>query len=261
MSEGLLALWITDLLNLQHWLTSPLVLVVAAFTIWMLIDAIRRQEWFWVVLIILFPLLNAFLYYLLVYRSAPPLGGFRLELPGSGDRSRIQELEKLIHHLDKAHHHAELGDIYFRQGKFEAAENCYRDALDRDAEEEDARSRLGQCLVRLGRPQEALPLLERVCSENPKHDYGHSLMALAEAHMLLGDRDRAAQTWERVLENHSYARARVELAELYLASGQEERARMSLRQVLADDAHAPPFQRKQERSWIQRAQRLLNGIS
>ena len=62
-------------------------------------------------------------------------------------------------------------------------------------------------------------------AENPKHDYGHSLMALAETQAALGFTDAALQTWQRVTESHSNPRAKVQLAELYLAKNQPDLAR------------------------------------
>jgi hypothetical protein len=260
MTEGILAFWLTDLLNYQYWFTSPFALVALAFQLWMLIDAIRREEWVWVIFIVLFPLINAILYYMLVYRNAAAISGARFELPGSIDRRRIKELEAQIHHLDKAHHHSELGDIYYQQGKFEKAEQCYRNALERDTQDVDTRAHMGQTLLRLARPRDGLPLLEGVCVENPKHDYGYSLMALAETYTALGQKDKALCTWQRVLENHSYARARVELAELYMESGQIKLAQANLHEAVADDAHAPAFERRHERFWIKRAKKLLKRI-
>ena len=257
MMRGTLAFWITDLLDYQRWISSPFAWLAVAFQLWMLIDAIRREEWMWVVFIVLFPLLNAVLYFFLVYRGAAPLSGGRFELPGSADRQRIKELEAQIHHLDKAHHHAALGEIYLRQNKLEKAKTCFRAALERDPDEADTRAHLGRTLLRLGRPAEALPLLEPVCMSNPKHDYGYSLMDLAETYATLGDKDKAAQAWQRVVENYSYSRARVNLAELHLAAGQNDRAIARLQEVLADDAHAPDFERRQERFWVKRAKRLL----
>jgi hypothetical protein len=260
MSGQMLAFWITDLLNYQVWLSSPLAWIALAFQLWMLVDAIRRQEWLWVVFIVIFPLVNAVLYYLMVYRTAPSLGTGRVEFPGAADRRRMRELEGLIHHLDKAHHHAQLGDIYLRQEKFEKAAACYHAALEREPEDEDAQARLGQTLLRLGKPDEALPLLQRVCERNPKHDYGYSLMALADCFSALGNAMQTMQVWQRVVENYSYARARVALAECYLASGQPELARAKLQEVVADDVHAPAFERRHERIWIRRARRLLASL-
>ncbi len=198
-------------------LTNPLFLALSLFQLWMLIDAIRREEWMWVLFIFLFPFINAILYFFLVYRAVPSATrGF--ELPGAHDRRRIKELQAQIHHLDKPHHHSQLGDIYFQQGK------------------------------------------EKVCAEKPKHDYGHSMMALAETQAVLGDPDAAIATWQRVLEDHSYARARVQLAELFLQKTRTDLAKTELNEVLADDRHAPAFQRKRERVWVRKAKALLRKI-
>src|SRR6185436_1001575 len=166
-------------------------LVFGAFTIWMLVDAIRRDEWLWVIFIFLFPILNAPLYFFLVYRSAAPFVTRGFQLPGTFERSRIKALEAQIHHLDKPHHHLELGDIYFQQGKLQKALTCYLRAMERDAVDQDVRAHLGQCLLRLDRAPEAQPLLESVCAENSKHDYGHSLMALAETYTAMGKKEDA----------------------------------------------------------------------
>lgn len=257
MLEGTLAFWITDLLDYQSWLRSPAAWIAVLFQLWMLIDAIRREEWMWVLFIVLFPLFNAILYFILVYRQAASLSAPSFELPGAVDRRRIKELQAQIHHLDKAHHHSQLGDIYFQQGKYAEAEKCYRNALERDPTDLDTRAHLGQSLLRLGRPKEGLSWLEQVCQESPDHDYGYSLMALAEVYGKLGDRGKAIQTWQRVVEMHSYTRARVELAELYLADGQRETAIARLQEALADDAHAPEFERRHERFWIKRARKLM----
>ena len=103
-------------------------------------------------------------------------------------------------------------------------------------------------------------MLEKVCEENPKHDYGHSLMALAETQTALGELDAAIATWKKVLQDHLYARARVQLAELYLQQHRPELARPELSEVVADDAHAPAFQRRRERIWVRRARALIRKI-
>jgi hypothetical protein len=235
-------------------------LLLMAFMIWMTVDAIRRGEYLWVIFIWIGSLLSTLLYYFLVYRQgAVATRGF--ELPGAARRQRIQELEAQIHNLDKPHHHLQLGDIFFAQGKLAKAEASYRAALDRDSEDPDIRAHLGQCLLRLGRPAEARPLLEAVVARDPRHDYAHTLMALAETLAALGDTDAALQRWKQVLEQNSYARARVQFAELLRARGETEEARHVLREVISDEAHLPAFQRKRERVWVRRAKRLLASLN
>jgi tetratricopeptide (TPR) repeat protein len=242
--------------HLRYLLQSPLLLAAAAFQLWMLIHAIRAREWMWVLFMVFLPGFSAFWYFFQVYRAGPSLTrGF--ELPGSFDRKRIKELEAQIHHLDKPHHYLELGDIYFQQSKLDKAETSYRAALQRDPQDIDIRGHLGQCLLRRKKPAEARPLLEGVCGQNPKHDYGYSLMALAETLAALGEIDQAIAVWERVTENHAYARARVQLAELYLARQQPDLARAQLQEVLTDAPHTPAFQRKRDRVWVRRAKSLM----
>src|SRR5436190_4980188 len=255
----MLASLISNLVNVEYWIRSPGVIILSLFWLWMLIDALRRREWVWALFIFIGYGLSALFYYFAVYRAAPSATrGF--ELPGAYDRRRIKELQAQIHHLDKAHHHSQLGDIYFQRGKLDPAEACYRAALERDHEDIDTRSHLGQCLLRKKKLAEARPLLEKVCAENPKHDYGYSLMALAETQAALGQTEAAIATWKKVLEDHSYARARVQLAELYLQKQEPQLARSELNEVVADDAHAPAFQRKRERVWVRRAKALRRKI-
>lgn len=242
-------------------------IAMLVFQVWMLIDAVRRDEWIWALFIGLAVFywnsfgISAILYYFLVYRrytSGPSLSGF--ELPGTFNRRRIRELEAKIHHLGNAQHYLELADIYFQQAKYDKAEETYREALKRDGQDIDIQAHLGQCLLRLGKAEEALDLLERVARQDPRHDYGFTLMALAETHMKLNSPDSAIQIWDRVLENHSYPRARVQLAELLVQQNELDRARAMLQETLTDEAHGPVFQRRRDRVWISRAKNLMRQI-
>lgn len=248
---------IVDSVNWTGWMGSPISLLFFLGFIWMLIDAIKREAWLWVVFLILFPPLNTILYFLLVYLRSG--GGAVLSLPGSADRRRIRELEQKILHLDNAHHYHELGDLYFRQGKFGAAEQNYRAALDRDPDDEDTEAHLGRALLALDRCAEARGYLENVCLSNPKHDYGDTLIALGECLTRLGETDVARRIWEQAVEHHSYAQPRVRLAEALLEAGGDAdlaRARQLIDEVLREEKLTPDFQRRQESEWNARARKL-----
>ena len=252
--------FISNLTDIDFWLAQPYMILVFAFQIWMLIDAVRRQEWLWAFWIFVGFGFGAVIYYFYYYRGSGGSLSSGFELPGAGSRQRIKELEAQIYHLDKALHHFQLGDVYFRRNKFARAEQCYRAALERETGDIDARAHLGQSLLRQKRPQEAKPILQQVCLENQKHDYGHSMMAYAETLMALGENDDATAVWQMVLQNNNYARARVQLAELYSANQKKDLARTELKEVLADDLHAPKFQRKRDRVWVNHAKSLLRKI-
>lgn len=240
-------------------IASPVWLLMTAFQIWMLVHAIRNGEWLWAVFIFIGWGLSAVFYYFFVYRnSASATSGF--ELPGAQSRKRIKELQAQIHHIGNASHHYQLGDVYFQKGRLAEAEKCYRAALELDPKDVDTRAHLGQCLLRLKRPAEARPLLEGVMNEKPEHDYGHTMMALAETLTALGETDNALLYWQHITQNHSYPRAKVQLAELYLAKNQPDLARAQLKDVVSDDVHAPAFQRKRDRMWIRRAKGLMGKM-
>lgn len=250
---------ITNVLNPGYLIHNPWLLLVTAFQIWMFVHAIRNREWIWAVCIFIFWGLTAVLYFFLVYRATPSsTRGF--ELPGAGSRARIKQLQSQIHHIGNAYHYFQLGDVYFQRGKLADAEKCYRAALEREPNDIDTRAHLGQCLVRMNRPAEARSLLESVMHEKPDHDYGHTMMALAETLTALGETDNALQYWQHIVQNHSYPRAKVQLAELYIAKNQNDLARVELKDVLSDDVHAPAFQRKRDRVWISRAKSLMGKL-
>ena len=250
---------LSDLAHLGYFLANPFTLLILGFQLWMFIDAIRRKEWMWAFFIIVGFGFSAMFYYFAVYRgSSSNTRGF--ELPGAHSRKRIKELEAQIHHLDKAHHHSQLGDVYFQGGKLAKAEACYRAALEREPEDIDTRAHLGQCLLRQKRVAEAKPLLEGVVWQDPKHDYGHSTMALAETLGALGETDRALTLWKQITDNHAYPRARVQYAELLITRKEVEPARAVLKDVIADDPHAPAFQRRRDRGWTRKARSLLRKI-
>jgi len=247
----------TRIADWEFLLTNPVWLAVTVFQIWMLVHALRQREWLWAFFIFIGSGLGAALYYFVAYRPAAPSASSGFELPGAQSRARIRELQAKIHQVDNAYHHFQLGDIYFQRGQFALAEPCYRAALAREPQDLDARAHLGQCLLRLNRPAEARPLLEGIMHEKPEHDYGHTMMALAETLALLGETDSAIRYWQHITQNHTYPRARVQLAELYAAQNQNPAARAELQEVLADDPHAPAFQRQRDRVWIRRAKSLL----
>lgn len=242
-------------------LTNPFFLIMTGFQIWMLVDAVRREEWLWAVLIFFFGAFSAMLYFFMVYRAAKALDrGPAFEWPGAAERERIKQLEEQIHHLDKAHHHAELGDIYQKQGKLDKAIECYEAACERDSEDIDILGPYGQCLIKLKQPEKAVTLLEKVVAENPKHDYGSTMMALAQAYAQLDATDKARVALEKVLETQTYAEARVTLAEIYKKQGMFEEARHQLQEVVEDEKHAPSFVQKKDKVWTRKARQLLDQI-
>ncbi len=238
-------------------LSNPFFLILVAFWVWMFVDAIRRQEWFWAVLIAFFQL-SAVFYFFFVYRpNRNVAAGPAFEFPGATDRKRIKELEDQIHHLDKAHHHAELGEIYLRQGKVDKATECFTAARERDPDDIDILALVGKGHLEKEEFEAARTVLERVVAEDVRHDYGQTQLALAEVYSRLGEREKAIAAWQSVLEANTYAQARVMLGEALLAEGRTEEACEQLDEVIEDSKHTPDFHRRKDKYWVRRARQLL----
>ena len=89
--------------HVESWFSLVGLVLIGLFNLWMMVDAIRRKEWLWVVILLIFPGLSTLWYFFYIFRDSPPTRGF--ELPGATDRRRIKQLQAQIHNLDKAHHH------------------------------------------------------------------------------------------------------------------------------------------------------------
>ena len=94
--------FISNLTDIDFWLSQPYMILVFAFQIWMLIDAVRRQEWLWAFWIFVGFGFGAVIYYFYYYRGSGGSLSSGFELPGAGSRQRIKELEAQIYHLDNS---------------------------------------------------------------------------------------------------------------------------------------------------------------
>jgi tetratricopeptide (TPR) repeat protein len=121
-----------------------------AFAIWGLVAAIRFRNWIWIPIQLVLPIFGAFLYFFFhIHRHAE--SGF--ELPGAVDKKRIARVQEDLARLDKAHLHAQLGDIYYAMGKLPAALASYEAAYTRDPKDLDIRAHYGATLARASSPR------------------------------------------------------------------------------------------------------------
>ena len=83
----------------------------------------------------------------------------------------------------------------YQAGDFDAARTHYEDALKKNPNDAEAMSNLGQVLVRLGKPQEAIAYFERAAALNP--DRWAYAFNLARAQALLEQWDRSIGSYQR----------------------------------------------------------------
>ncbi len=248
--------YLYSLLYAVPWLGSLITVLVIGFQIWMIVDCVRnRNDLYWIFIILFFSFIGALVYYFVCKRAAPEADGSfsrrRLQ------RQRIEELQNKIHHLDKAHHYAELGDVYREQQKWAQAQQAYESALEREKDLFDARAHLGYVLLARGRAAEAWEQLGPALQQQPNFELGELLWQCARCQAALGRLPEARGLYEKFLVSHGYLQAQLEYAELLDKLGDSAAGTRALQQVVHDFDHAPRFLKRTNHQWKRKAERLL----
>jgi Flp pilus assembly protein TadD len=163
-----------------------------------------------------------------------------LRLAGRSEEA-VPPLERALELAPRdGHQHAILGDLYARLGRLEEAEAAYRRGLRLEPDNPLGQANLGLTLVRLDRPREAKWHLKRALQLHAERtgslpDLATPYLALAEAHVELGELDRALPyyTYAASLEPRRSARVGALLALALAEAGRFEEAR-----ALLDEAGA-----------------------
>ena len=116
---------------------------------------------------------------------------------GSGDTSEaMKEFEQELR-LDPTNGNAayEIAELHRKDGRFEAARSYFEAALKYYPDFEDALIGLGRTLIALGKPETALPHLQKAITLNPENEAAY--YALAQAHLALGNTSARHQALTR----------------------------------------------------------------
>jgi tetratricopeptide (TPR) repeat protein len=99
--------------------------------------------------------------------------------------------------------YANLGTVYYAQGRYGDAAEAFQRALKLNPEIPDARLILGICYAELGRGKEAVPLLEPAFRHPPNSDVGRTVgISLMDAYTSLGRNTEALEITERLLDRY-----------------------------------------------------------
>lgn len=187
-----------------------------------------------------------------LYRMRDGFDEFWERLKGRGDE--IEDLTQRINHLGKAHHMAQLGSIFFAQGRVKQAAHWFNEALVKDGELLEARYRLALCRLRERRHTEAAELLEQVFAAKPEYDYGGTYLHLAQASDLAGKPDRAIEIYPVLLKHYpGHPEGCFGYGLLLERLGRLSDARDQMRRVVFSVRNSPSFQRRRNRHLMWKA--------
>jgi hypothetical protein len=241
---------------------SPLYLLQAALTIWMLVDANRRGvEFYWYWIILAFQPLGAWGYFFLY--KLPDLRGN----VGSGWLSNLfhrpPPLDELRYRAERSPtmaNHLELGQRLTEKNEYAEAIPHLEAALASEPEHCQALFCLAQCQRGQGHPEQALPQLQKlIAKQSGWRDY-EAWRALVDVREETNDAAGALTTSRELVRLSPTLRHKCLLAEHLMANGGQAEARQILEQGLQDHAYQPGPIRRRNTPWARQAKQLLKKI-
>jgi hypothetical protein len=237
---------------------SPLWVVQAALTVWMLVDANRRgvePYWFWIIL------------------AAQPVGAWAYFFlhkakDFSGGTGWLGNLFHRQPSLDELRHRAEqsptmtnrlaLGERLVKTGAHAEALPHLEAVLAREQEHCGALFLLAQAQQGLGRPNLAVPPLEALVARQPGWGDYEGWRALVGACRQAGDLAGAVARARDLARVSPTLEHRCLLAEHLLAAGDKPEARKVVEHALEEYRYLTGISRRRDRRWVGTAKQLLS---
>jgi hypothetical protein len=236
-------------------------LIFAAFTIWMLVECLRkdpeRNLWWWIILFIapIGPIIYFFVRWLPESRIGPPRW-----LHGLTRGREVRRLQAAATQIGNPYHHVQLGDALRETGQFERARASYDRALAKEPDNIAALWGAAQVDLQLGAVDSACQRFARVLELDPQYKFGDASLAYAQALVAMNRTSEATAYLEKHVKRWRQPEGVYLLAQLNSKSGQIEEARRHLELMLLEIEASPlPIARKQG-TWRRRGQQLLRKL-
>jgi hypothetical protein len=221
----------------------------------------RNQIWIWVLALLSFPGIIAYVAVEIIpdlFRSRTAqrtARGFKKAMDPTADLRRYESEARLAGNVSSRQRYAEE---LTRHGRYDEAIAQYRSALT-GLYEHDPNLMLGiaQAQFAKGDAPAARATLDELIRLNPdfRSPQGHLLYARAlEAE---GNITKALEEYQVLAPSYPGAEAAVRYAQLLKAQGRREESQKVARELLEQSRIAPAHYRKAQRSWLDQAERLV----
>jgi hypothetical protein len=228
-----------------------------AFSIWMLVDAIKkgREFYWWIIVMVPFGEL--------VYFFAFKLDDFRI----AQRRNRplmLPPLKELIYearNCPSLENQVRLAFGYFRDNDPEAAAAVLEKVLAKDPENQQALFLKARACLALNRLSEAQQLLEKLCGLDLAYADYEAAEALVKLLKTRAAGEKAYEFMRSLAVRSRRLNHQVSLAEMLCSMDRAEEARQLLQEGLEDYDHlSAPFRRMQSEA-ARRGQKLLSSLT
>jgi hypothetical protein len=233
-----------------------LVYLQGAFTIWMLVDASRRRvEYHWYYIILFVPVLGPWAYFFI--HLAPELSSgkatlFQRKVPLEELRFRAEQAPTLANHL-------ELGERLIDMEDYGAALASLQAAHRLEPGHGQVQYCLAFCHLRLGKPDQAVPLLDNINRRDPRWSNYRAWILLVEVKQQLGNAEGTLTAARELVRLSPLLQHKCLLADVLLQQACGAEAKALLEESLQEHDYAPGPIRRRNRPWAREAKRLLKG--
>lgn len=231
---------------------------ILGLTLWMVIDAYQRGEYFWVWIILIVPGLGAAAYFLV--HKAPdywePLGSWI----SSPRKPSLDELRYQVEQAPTLARNLALGEALIERGQHAEAQPFLEAARKQEPEHGEVLYSLAVCRVELGCPAEALPLLESILARDKHWSDYRAWHLLVQAKDRMGDSAGALDSCRALVRLSPTLEFQCLLAEHLLSAGKFEEAKTILAEGLNAYRYAPGALRRRNRRWAKQAKHLQKKV-
>jgi hypothetical protein len=218
----------------------------------------RRPETYWLWIILFLGPLGALIY--IVMEVVPDLGLLRQSFDGFSRRQGIAHLEAVVRENPSVGNYEELGGLYFDEGKYAEARQCYDQAIAAGADHLDPVYRRGLAALNLNDFAAAARDLEQVIAREPKYDFQRAIGLLGHAYANSGQADKAQSAFERATQLSTLTETYFNYALFLAAQGRTAEARDWAQKILSKKAAMPRYVQRRERPWFNKAGALLKRL-
>jgi hypothetical protein len=232
-------------------------LLLLAFKIWMVVDAVRKsQPYYWFLIIFFLPFGDVVYFFMVKIHDlrGPKLAAFFHPQPSIAElQSRYRNARSIENRLALARALADAGR------HVEAIVELEGVCADRP-DEPDALWGLGTSHAALKELPQASDALTRLIAVAPSYNDWEAWVVLAGVQRDLGLHAESLQTLRMLVRKCPRADHQMFLIDALLAAGRQEEATEALDRILEDDRNGPDYIRRSSRKIVARARRLREEL-
>lgn len=217
-----------------------------------------RPQMYWFFVIVFMGPLGAAIY--LGVNALPDSIATVQAIRGVPRQKRMTELEAKVEENPSAANYEELGDLYMDTGRLAEARTAFDKAIAARSDTQDSFYRRGLCALQLGDAAAAVPDIERVVAKEPAYDFHRAAGMLAQACFKAGQKDKAEALFQQAIASSTLSETYLNLAEMLASEGRIPEARQWAQKVLDKERTMPPYLRRRERPWFQKAAEMLKRL-